>query len=270
VKREQRQQASGSRLEADASRLDLRVVLVRPMGSGNIGSIARAMKNFGLRDLAVVAGGRTQSLLARSMAAHARDVLKSARRFATLPEAVADCGLVVGTTCRGGLYREHSRSPRVSAPEIAAAARKGRCALVFGPEDHGLSNEDLKHCQRLITIPTDPEYASLNLAQAATLCLYEIFIAALDEAVDEEIERAPAEDVERLFDKMKKSLLEIGYLDPQNPEHILLAFRRIFGRGGLEEKDVRILIGLFRQIEWYADEGWKIAQEKKRKGLKMR
>jgi tRNA/rRNA methyltransferase len=256
--------------ETAAPRLDIRVVLVRPMGSGNIGSVARAMKNFGLRDLAVVGGGRTESFLARSMAAHARDVLKSARRFTTLGEAVADCGLVVGTTCRGGLYREHNRTPRASAPEIAAAAGKARCALVFGPEDHGLSNEDLKHCQRLITIPTAPEYASLNLAQAATVCFYEIFIAALDEPPGEEIHRAPAEDVERLFDKMKKSLLEIGYLDPQNPEHILLAFRRIFGRGGLEEKDVRILIGLFRQIEWYADEGWKIAQEKKRKGLKIR
>jgi len=249
---------------------NIRVVLVRPLGSGNIGSVARAMKNFGVCDLAVVGGGRTQSFVARSMAAHARDVLKSARRFATLPEAVEDCALVVGTTCRAGLYREHSRTPRAAAPEIAAAARNTTCALVFGPEDHGLSNDDLKHCQQLITIPTDPGYASLNLAQAATVCLYEIFIAGMNEVPSEEIERAPAGDVERLFEKMKTSLLEIGYLDPQNPEHILLAFRRIFGRGGLEEKDVRILIGLFRQIEWYTNEGWKVAQEKKRKGLKLR
>jgi tRNA/rRNA methyltransferase len=248
---------------------NLRVVLVRPKGSGNIGSVARAMKNFGINDLVVVGGGRTESFLARSMAVHARDVLKATRRFATLREAVADCGLVVGTTCRGGLYREHSRPPRAAAPEIAAAAQKGKCAIVFGPEDHGLSNEDLKHCQRLITIPTDAGYPSLNLAQAATVCFYEIFAASLDEPT-EEIERASAEDVERLFDKMKTSLLDIGYLDPQNPEHILLAFRRIFGRGGLEEKDVRILIGLFRQIDWFASEGWRVADEKKRKGLKIR
>jgi tRNA/rRNA methyltransferase len=256
--------------ETPHSRLDLRVVLVRPKGSGNIGSVARAMKNFGVRDLAIVGGGRTESFLARSMASHARDVLKSARRFATLREAVADCGLVVGTTCRGGLYREHSRPPREAAPTIVSAARKAKCALVFGPEDHGLSNEDLKHCQQIITIPTDPEYPSLNLAQAAIVCLYEIFAAALDDVAREEIERAPAEDVERLFDKMKTSLLEIGYLDPQNPEHILFAFRRIFGRGGLEEKDVRILIGLFRQIDWYAKEGWKIAADKKQRGVKLR
>ncbi|HKA31698.1 MAG TPA: RNA methyltransferase [Candidatus Binatia bacterium] len=265
-----REKITHSCLAPNASRLDIRVVLVRPKGSGNIGSVARAMKNFGARDLAVVGGGRTESFLARSMAAHAREVLKSARRFATLRDAVADCGLVVGTTCRGGLYREHSLPPREMAPAIAAAARNAKCALVFGPEDHGLSNEDLKHCQRLITIPTDPEYPSLNLAQAATVCLYEIFLASLGADAGEDIERAPAEDVERLFDKMKTSLLEIGYLDPQNPEHILLAFRRIFGRSGLEEKDVRILIGLFRQIDWYSREGWKIAEEKKRKGLKIR
>lgn len=270
MRREKKEEAPRSRLAPNASCLDLRVVLVHPKGSGNIGSVARAMKNFGLRDLAVVGGGRTESFLARSMAAHAREVLKSARRFATLREAVADCGLVVGTTCRGGLYREHSLPPREAAPAIAAAARKAKCALVFGPEDHGLSNDDLKHCQQIITIPTDPEYASLNLAQAATVCLYEIFLASLDVALGETIERAPAEDVERLFDKMKTSLLEIGYLDPQNPEHILFAFRRIFGRGGLEEKDVRILIGLFRQIDWYSREGWKVAEEKKRKGLKIR
>lgn len=270
MRREKEETTLRSRFAPNASRLDLSVVLVRPKGSGNIGSVARAMKNFGVRDLALVGGGRTESFLARSMASHARDVLKSARRFPSLREAVADCGLVVGTTCRGGLYREHSRPPHDAAPEIAAAARKAKCALVFGPEDHGLSNEDLKHCQQIITIPTAPEYPSLNLAQAATVCLYEIFAASLGDIAGEEIERAPAEDVERLFDKMKTSLLEIGYLDPQNPEHILFAFRRIFGRGGLEEKDVRILIGLFRQIDWYATKGSKVVEEKRRKGLKIR
>jgi tRNA/rRNA methyltransferase len=248
----------------------IRIVLVAPRGSGNIGSVARAMKNMGLSDLAIVGRGRTESFWARAMAVHAKDMLKTARRFATLREAVADCGLVVGTTCRGGLYREHSRSPRKTAPEILAAARSGKCALVFGPEDHGLDNDDLRSCQLLVTIPTDAAYPSLNLAQAVTICLYELFLAAMENVPAEEIERAPAEDVERLFDRMKASMLEIGYLDPQNPEHILFAFRRILGRAGLEEKDVRILTGLFRQIQWYAAEGWKTVEEKKRRGEKIR
>jgi tRNA/rRNA methyltransferase len=241
------------------------------------------MKNMGLKDLAIVGRGRTRSFWARAMAVHAGETLEKARRFATLREAVADCGLVVGTTCRAGLYRSHSRSPRKMAAEIVAAARSGRSALVFGPEDHGLSNDDLKCCQMLITIPTDPRYPSLNVAQAVMICLYEIFLAAPRQArggeqsrttlekLNEEIPvRAPAESVERLFDRMKSSLLKIGFLDSENPEHILFALRRILGRAGLEERDVRILTGLFRQIEWYADGGWKIAEEKERRGLKIR
>lgn len=249
---------------------NLRIVLVNPRGSGNIGSVARVMKNFGLSDLAIAGRGRTESFWARAMATHARDILKGARRYDTLRDAVADCGLVVGTTCRSGLYREHSRSPRATAREIVAASRGKKCALVFGPEDNGLDNEDLRYCQRLITILTDDAHPSLNLAQAAAVCLYEIFLASLENIPDEAIARAPAEDVERLFDRMKRAMLEIGYLDEQNPEHILFAFRRILGRAGLEEKDVRILTGLFRQIEWYANEGWKVVEEKKRKGVKTR
>ncbi len=249
---------------------NVRVVLVEPKGSGNIGSVARAMKNMGLRDLAIVGGGRTKSFWARAMAVHAKDILQGVSRCATLREAVADCGLVVGTTCRGGLYRSHSRAPREVAQRIVSAARSAKCALVFGPEDHGLSNRDLKYCQWLITIPTHPDYPSLNVAQAVVICLYELFLAAEKKVAQEMISRATAENVERLFDRMRRSLLKIGFLDPQNPEHILLALRRILGRAGLEEKDVRILTGLFRQIEWYTAEGWKVVKEKEKKGIKIR
>src|SRR5712692_11384623 len=107
---------------------NIRIVLVEPKGSGNIGSVARAMKNMGLKDLAIVGRGRTKSFWARAMAVHAREILESTGRFATLREAVADCGLVVGTTTRGGLYRDHSRAPRTTAPEFVAAARAGKCA----------------------------------------------------------------------------------------------------------------------------------------------
>ncbi len=251
---------------------NIRIVLVQPKGSGNIGSVARAMKNTGLKDLAIVGKGRTHSLGARAMAAHAREILHGAKRFTTLREAVADCGLVVGTTCRSGLYRSHSRLLREMAPDIVSAAHHPTrsVALVFGPEDHGLDNRDLRHCHSLMTIPSHLDYPSLNMAQAVMVCLYEIFLASMERNSREIILRAPAEDVERLFDKMRRALLKIGFLNSQNPEHILLALRRILGRAGLEEKDVRILIGLFRQIEWYAEGGWKVAEEKNKKGIKMR
>ncbi len=249
---------------------NVRIVLVRPRGSGNIGSIARAMKNMGARELAIVGPARTGSFWARAMATHGRDILEEAKIYATIREAIADCGLVVGTTCRGGLYRRHRQTLREVAPKIAEAARTGKVALIFGPEDHGLSNRDLQHCQLLLTIPAHPEYQSLNVAQAAVICLYEIYLATVAPAEHAHMERARADQIERLFDRMRTSLLRIGFLDSENPEHMLLAFRRILGRADLEEKDVRILTGLFRQIEWFAEKGWKVVQEKERKGLKIR
>src|SRR5688572_11240496 len=126
---------------------NVRIVLVRPRGSGNIGSIARAMKNMGQTELAIVGTARTRSFWARAMAVHGRDILSQAKCYDTIREAIAGCGLIVGTTARSGLYRNHSRSPRQVAPEIAAAARSGKVALLFGPEDHGLSNKDLEPCQ---------------------------------------------------------------------------------------------------------------------------
>lgn len=121
-----------------------------------------------------------------------------------------------------------------------------------------------------MTIPTHPDYPSLNVAQAAVICLYEFYLAMLAPAENPGIQRAPAEDIERLFDRMRAVLLKIGFLDSENPEHMLLAFRRILGRAGLEDKDVRIFTGLFRQIEWYIDRGWKVIEEKEKQGIKIR
>ena len=249
---------------------NLRIVMVRPHGSGNIGSVARAMKNVGAKELAIVGRARTQSFWARAMAVHGRDILSATKCYETIRDAIADCTLVVGTTCRAGLYRSHSQSPREVAPAVVAAGRKDKVALLFGPEDHGLSNKDLAYCQQLITIPAHPEYQSLNVSQAVVICLYEIYLASLAPAQNDGIERAKAEDIERLFDIMRNSLLKIGFLDSENPEHMLLAFRRIFGRNGLEAKDVRILTGMFRQIEWYANQGWKVVEEKEKQGIKIK
>ena len=249
---------------------NIRIVMVHPRGAGNIGSVARAMKNTGVRDLVIVGNAYTRSFWARAMAVHGGDILNEAREYQSLRQAVADCTLVVGTTCRAGPYRYHSRTPREVAREMVSAAQTDKVALIFGPEDHGLSNDDLKHCQLLTTIPSHPDYQSLNVAQAAMICLYEVYLASLEELKLTPLPRARAEDVERLYDRMRKSLLKIGFLDSNNPEHMLFAFRRILGRSGLEEKDVRILTGLFRQIEWYADEGWKVVQEKEKKGIKVR
>ena len=233
---------------------NIRVVLVRPRGAANVGAVARAMKNMGLRELVLVRPASMNSFWAKAMAAHAEDVLRNVRQTETLGAAVGDCGLVVGTTCRGGPYRVAPEPPRIAAPHIVAAAAANRVALVFGPEDHGLSNEDLTACHRLIAIAADPAYQSLNLAQAVLVCCYELYLASTGEARSSP-ELAAAEQVELMFQKLQAALCSIGFLHADNPDHIMYAFRRFLGRAELEPRDVNILLGLARQIEWFGSGG---------------
>ncbi len=157
----------------------IRVVLVRPRRGGNVGSVARAMKNMGLGDLVVVAPRTRVGRVGERMAAHAGDVLARRRTVATLADAIADCHLVVGTVGRPTTPPDSPAEPRTIAAEVVAASRRGSVALVFGPEDHGLSNAELGLCQRTIRIPTSDDYPSLNLAQAVAVCAYEVLLASL-------------------------------------------------------------------------------------------
>lgn len=245
--------------------MNLRIVLVRPQYSGNIGAVARAMGNFSLGDLALVSPAPLHRDQAEMMAVHARDILDRMHIHTSVQEAIADCGLVVGTTCRSGLYREETVAPRALAPHISATATTNRVALVFGCEDSGLSNDELRHCHRLMMIPTDTAYPSLNVAQAVLVCCYEVFLASrLTSQEDTPTPQRPlavAEQQELMYEKLKHALLKVGFLHKDNPEHIMFAFRRIFGRAGLEERDVRILLGMARQIDWYATRGWRSATE---------
>jgi len=230
------------------------VVLVRPQGAANIGAAARAMKNMGLRDLRLVEVSARRAAAALPIAVHARDLVETARHFRTLAEAVAECGLVVGTTKRGGLYRRRAETPAALAPLILAQAARRPVALVFGPENHGLTRDDLRCCQRLLTIDSDDEYGSLNLAQAVLLCCYELrrHAAGAPAGAAGEVEPAAAEDVQRLMEALTASLLAIGFLNPQNPDPILFTLKDLFGRAILRPYEVRVLLGLARQIEWVA------------------
>jgi tRNA/rRNA methyltransferase len=236
---------------------NLRIVLVSPRYSGNIGAVARAMRNMGIHDLALVNPAPVHRAQADMMAVHACGVLDAMRIHSSLREAVGDCGLVVGTTCRTGLYRDDAVSPRSLASYIAASAAVNRVALVFGSEESGLVNDDLRFCHRLMTIPTDAAYTSLNLAQAVLLCCYEVFLATQEEAPVVSRALAVAEQQELMYEKLKQALLSVGFLHRDNPEHIMFALRRMLGRAGLEDRDARILLGMARQIEWYANGGWR-------------
>jgi tRNA/rRNA methyltransferase len=229
------------------------VVLVEPQGALNIGSVCRAMMNFGFSELRLV--NPTADHLAeeaRRMAVKAGSLLEQAKVFPDLAAATSDCQLALGTTRRFGKYREDFLHPDEAARYLLPLTEKGRVALVFGREDKGLLTTELDLCQRFITIPTGDELPSMNLAQAVSLCLYET-AKTLGELRGKSHGRktlASGAVLEGMYSHMKRTLLDIGFLDAQNPEHILRSFRRIFGRSGLNDREVRILHGLFRSIDW--------------------
>lgn len=231
---------------------NVRVVLVSPIYSGNVGSVCRSMKNMGITDLAVAAPrGAWDLSQVRMMALHAADVFDRRREFPTLAEAVADCALVAGATCREGLYRAHCKSPREWAPRLVEAAAGTRVAMVFGPETDGLSNEDLRFCTQIIRIPSSPEYLSLNLSQAVLVCCYELFVASGSAEPPAEFSpEASSAMREKMFELWEEALLKVGFMKGDKAEHMMLGLRRVLSRGPLTEKDVAIMTGIARQVRW--------------------
>lgn len=196
------------------------------------------------------------------MAVKAGRLLEEARHYPDLPSALADCRYTIGTTRRFGKYREDFLSPSQAPQRIIPAASEGKVALVFGREDRGLHTSELDHCQAFLTIPTREELPSMNLAQAVSLCLYELAKAsgAVEQEVPAAFQGAEAHEVEGLFDHMRRTLLDIDFLDAQNPDHILRGLRRIFGRSGLAPREVRILHGLFSRVDWVEGERRRLQQ----------
>lgn len=237
-----------------AALANIRIVLVRPIYGGNVGSACRAMANMGLSDLALAGAPPSIDLQeARKMACRAGAILDNRKDYATLAEAVNDCAVVMGTTVRQGLYRQHSKTPREWSFRILEAAQAGKVALVFGPEDNGLSNEELECCTNLIQIPSTEEYRSLNLAQAVLICAYELYVASgVFEPKEEKSPEAASAMREQMFAMWEQALLEIGFMEEDKARHMMLGVRRIFARGRLTEDDVRILMGIARQTRWCA------------------
>ena len=233
----------------------LAVVLVEPQGAMNIGSVCRAMGNFSVSDLRLVSlCGDHLSRDARLMAVKAAPLLENARVFTSLEEALSDCVMSFGTTRRFGQYREGLIHPDEAARNLLPVAEEQTVAMVFGREDKGLLTAELDLCQHLITIPTDSELPSMNLAQSVVLCLYEIQKARGDRAGLQHGRKKLADNkqLESLYQHMRESLVNIGYLNPQNPDHILRSFRRILGRAALNSREVAILRGLFNQIDVFS------------------
>jgi len=227
------------------------IILVEPQSPGNIGMACRAMKNMGLTQLRIVNGCDRFHPEALKFAVAARDLLETAVIFPDLASAISDCTLTVGTTRRHGKYRQEILSP----PEVAVRFREQvtsdcRGALVFGREDNGLTTEELSLCRWHATIPTSNEYGSLNLAQSVLLFCYELGKAAESVGGGRPLELANAGEMETLFAHFHTALNKIGFLNEQNPEHIMRSLRRIFFRADLDSREVTVLRGMLTQIEW--------------------
>ena len=237
---------------------NIRIVLVEPQSSGNIGSVCRVMMNMGITDLAVInPHDRHDWEEARRLACHADELLDARKIFQTLEEAIADCTVVAGTSARTGMYRDHAGLPREIAPTLLDSAAHHKTALVFGREDTGLTNEELALCTHIINIPSSEIYQSLNLSHAVMVCCYELFLLAGSGDYQPPRERsseANGEMRDRLFDSWSHMMLETGFCKEDKLEHMMMGLRRIFSRGKLTENDTKILLGIARQSRWVASQ----------------
>ena len=227
------------------------IVMVEPQSPGNIGMVCRAMKNMGLSSLRLVKGCDRFHPESLKFAVSARDLLEQAELFDDLSSALSDCTLTVGTTRRHGKYRQEILSP----VEVAARIREQagpycRAAIVFGREDSGLTTDELSLCRWHATIPTAAEYGSLNLSQAVLLFCYELGKADAPPGGGRMEQPATSGELELLFSQMDSCLQKIGFLNEQNPGHIMRSLRRIYFRSSLDSREVAIMRGMLTQIDW--------------------
>ena len=239
--------------EEVANPLDnIRVVLVGTLYTGNVGSACRAMANMGIRHLRLAAPNLQNDWEeGNRLAVHATDLIEAREEFATFEEAVADCVAVVGTTARGGLYRQHVKAPRDCAADILSLAATGPVAVVFGREDKGLLNEEIAQCTHLIRIPVDEGYTSINLAQAVLITCYELFTATgRYQPPHEKAPPAPQGQKMQLMNMWRAMLEDIGYMDEQKADHMMQGIHRVFSRGVFTKDDAALLLGVARQAVW--------------------
>ena len=237
---------------SDRVNLDnISIVLLQPRYSENIGAAARAMCNMGMQQLVIVDPQNFDVSKALKLATHvASDIIEKSKFYPDLKEALSPFNYVVGTTARLGGQRQVVLTPLTLARSLIPISVKNRIAMLFGPEDKGLSNEDIRYCHALVNIPTS-EFSSLNLAQSVMILCYEIFIAG-GEADEEFTPRmASRHELDGMYDQLKDILVRISYINSENPDYWLNHFRRFFTRLQLRAKEVNIIKGLCRQVDWY-------------------
>jgi tRNA/rRNA methyltransferase len=237
---------------------NVRIVLVEPSGALNLGSVARVIKNMGLSELWLVNPKCDRfSSEATQMAVHGLEVLTNAKIVQTLPQALFGCHRVIATAGRIDAGELTVISPS-NGINWLTEDHPSTSAIVFGTEDRGLSNAELQYCQRIINIPTDSEYSSLNLAQAVAICCYHLQLhwqESSDRVIrsnSDLLDLAAIESVEGFYQHLENLLLEVGYLYRHTSFSRMQKFRQIFNKAELTKTEVTMLRGVLRQMQWYA------------------
>jgi tRNA (cytidine32/uridine32-2'-O)-methyltransferase len=233
--------------------IPVRIVLVDTSHPGNIGATARAMKTMGLRDLVLVRPKHFPHDDATARAAGADDVLEAARVYEDLASAIADCGWVVGASARLRTVPLAVVDPREAAATIWQRLPENRVAVLMGPEQSGLTNDDLARCSALVHIPANPEFSSLNLAMAVQVLCYELRMAAPNRPVPvgpvSESRLATAAELEHLHEHLERLLTESEFLHPAHQKQVKLKLRRIFHKATLEYNELNILRGALTSLD---------------------
>ena len=240
---------------------NIHIVLMQPRYPENIGSAARAMRNMGLRHLSVVDPENFDLSRAFKLSTHvAADVIERCRTYDDLKEALASCQYVVGTTARLGKHRQVIQTPERLANQLIPISRENRVAILFGPEDKGLSNEDTRLCHVLVNIPT-ADFSSLNLAQAVMVVSYALFTSRLAQPVAFTPRLANRHELDGMYEQLKEILVRISYINADNPDHFINSLRRFFTRLQLRAGEVSMIRGIIRQVNWYAEKRYQDGQE---------
>jgi TrmH family RNA methyltransferase len=232
--------------------MTIRIVLVGTTHPGNIGAVARAMKNMGLSDLTLVNPRHFPDEDATARASGAADILDAAKVVSSLSDALTDCVYVAGASARSRTINWPSMGPRDCAERMILESKEGVVAAVFGPEKSGLNNDDLDLCHTLLTIPTDPGFSSLNLAMAVQVLTYELRVAGMvDGGPGFESESPPAsgEEMEHFYTHLEQVLTDIEFFNPDNPRHLMRRIRRLFIRARPDKNEVNILRGILTAVD---------------------
>jgi len=250
-------------MESGVKRENISIILIEPQIPENIGAVVRAMNNMGIQRLILFKPKRYDiECIARVATVHSTNIIENIEIYNDLGEALGTFQYVVGTTARLGAMRPALVTPKSLAGNLVSITQKNRVAILFGPEDRGLSNDHLRFCHTIVTIPAS-KFSSLNIAQAVMIICYEIF-QANREISDVNVPRlANSFELEGMYNHLNDILTKIGFLNPQNPERWMLNIRRFFSRIPLQAVEVRVIRGICRQIDWYVNQALETASHGK-------